>query len=129
MWKLVEKLNTNATCHNLNKERSGRQRTARTQSNINAVTQSLQQNGRRSARRNGCGVSPSSFCRIVKEINFHPFVLVKRQKLKPEDPAKRVTFFNRFLQTIHRDPIFLNNLISSDEAIFCLNAEVNSLNV
>ena len=127
--KNFEKFEGEGTCHNLNKGRSGRRRTVRAPANIARVQRALQRNGKRSSRRNGLHVSPSSFLRIVKDINFHPYVLVSRQKLEPADPPRRVVFCNWFLQMVNGANNFLNNLIVSDEAIFSLNSEVNSRNV
>ena len=53
--------------HNLNQDRSGRHQTVRTPQNINLVQQSLTQHGNRSSRRNGLGLSPTSFLRIVEQ--------------------------------------------------------------
>ena len=93
------------------------------------VRASLQENGRRSCRRNGLNLTPSSFHRIVKDIKVHPYVLIRRQKLENADPPRRLAFCNWFLQTSNNDPNFLRNLIVSDEAIFSLNSEVNTRNV
>ena len=65
----------------------------------------------------------------MKEIKFHPYVLVSRQKLEPVDPPRRVAFCNWFLQMVNGQNNFLDNLIVSDEAIFSLNSAVNSRNV
>ena len=127
--KNVKKFNEEATCHNLNKGRSGHLKTVVNQENIDMVRQSLDEDGKRSSRRNGLGLKPTSFRRIVKEIKFHPYVMVRRQKLKDGDPAQRRDFCNRFLQTLHQNQNFLQNLITSDEAIFSLNSEVNTWNV
>ena len=63
------------TCHNLNDLRSSRRRIARTEENIEIVRRSLIQNGKRSSRRNGLGLSHRTFQRIVKlDIKFHPYV-------------------------------------------------------
>ena len=56
-----EKFGREGTCHNLNKGRSGRRCTIRTQANIDRVRRSLQQNGRRSCRRNGLNLNRTSF--------------------------------------------------------------------
>ena len=80
--KNVTKLNNEATCHNLNKGRSGRRTTVFTQQNINRVRNSLRNNGKRSSRRNGLHLSATSFRRIVKKIKFHPYVMVRRQKTR-----------------------------------------------
>ena len=118
------------TCLNMNKGRSGRRRTARTQQNINLVQLSLQQDGRRSSRRNGLYLTKSTFLRIIhNDIKFHPYVLIRRKKLEPGDPARRLQFCNRLINTVTNDPTFLDRLIVSDEAIFSMNSEVNTRNV
>ena len=127
--KNVRKLNQNATCHNLNKGQSGRPKTALTPQNIDNVRRSLVQDGNRSSRRNGLGLTQSSFVRITHQIKFHPYVLVRRQGLRDGDPAQRLNFCNRLIQMNQNDRNFLQNLISSDEAIFSLNSEVNTRNV
>ena len=61
-----------ATCHDLNKGRSGRRRTARTPENIELVRESFTQHGNRASRRNGLGLSRSSFhrpyCKTLHQI-------------------------------------------------------------
>ena len=64
--KTYQKFLQEATCHDLNKGRSGRRRTARTPKNIEHVRESLTQRGNRSSRRNGLGLSRSSFHRTAK---------------------------------------------------------------
>ena len=127
--KTFEKFGNEGTCHNLNKLRCGRPRTARSPQNIARVRNALQRDGKRSSRRNGLNLSPRSFLRIVKEIKFHPYVLVSRQKLEPVDPPRRMAFCNWFIQMVNNQNHFLDNLIVSDEAIFSLNSEVNTKNV
>ena len=127
--KTFQKFETEGTCHNLNKGNSGRPRTARAPVNIARVRNAVRRNGKRSSRRNGLNLSPASFLRIMRDIRFHPYVLVSRQKLEPVDLPRRVVFCNWFLQMINRQNNFLDNLIVSDEAIFSLNSEVNSKNV
>lgn len=128
--RTYDKFLTEGTCLNLNKGRSGRTRTGRTMENIALVRQSLLENGQRSTRRNGLGLSRCTFNRIVKiDLKFHPYVLIRRQALKEGDPAQRLAFCNRFVDTVDRNPGFLDQLIVSDEAVFSLNSEVNSRNV
>ncbi len=45
------------------------------------------------------------------------------------DPALRLEFCHWFIQNCKEDQTFLSNLITSDEAIFSLNSEVNTHNV
>ena len=128
--KTYEKFEQEGTILNVNKGRSGRRRTARTPVNIDMVRNSLEENGLRSSRRNGLGLTRASFLRIVNlDIKFHPYVLIRRQKLVQGDPARRVTFCNRLIENCRENPNFLDNLITSDEAIFSLNSEVNTRNV
>ena len=75
-------------------------------------------------------MSRRTFQRIVKfDIKFHPYVLIKRQKLLNGDPAQRLAFCNRLLNTVNQNPDFLERLIVTDEAMFSLNSEVNTRNV
>ena len=57
--------------------------------NIELVTQALPQNGRRASRRN-----------VKLDIKFHPYVLIRRLKLKDGAPAERFAFCNRFVNTL-----------------------------
>ena len=64
-------------------------------------------------------ISRSSFSRIVKQdLRFHPYVLIERQELLPNDPEKRLEFCNWFINQSHNDTAFLSNLVTSDEAVF-----------
>ena len=98
---------------------AGRQRTARSAESIQWVRRSLQRNGVTSARRNGLGLSRSSFNRIVRcDLRFHPYVLITNQALRPQDPGLRLRFCQWFVQNCESNENFLSNLITSDEAIF-----------
>ena len=105
------------TCLNVNKGRSGRRRTARTAANIEMVRQSLMENGLRSGRRNGFGLSRTTF------------EIIRRHKLREGDPVQRLDFCNRLVTTVAQIPDFLDKLVVSDEAMFSLNSEINSRNV
>ena len=65
----VQKYNREGTILNLHEYRSGRGRTARSDANVAAVRELLEQANPRdvSARRNGIGISKSAFNRITKE--------------------------------------------------------------
>ena len=120
MIKTFRKFVREGTCHNLNKGRSGRTRTARTAENIELVRQSLTENRQRSSRRNGLGLSLRTFQRIVKfDLKFHPYVLIRRQKLRDGDPAQRLAFCNQFVNMVEQNPAgFLDHLTVSDEVVF-----------
>ena len=65
--KIVKKYEKDGTSLNMNKGRSGRRVTTRTQENTEMVQKALEQNQERiSARRNGLQILPSSFCRTIK---------------------------------------------------------------
>ena len=65
MFKSFEKDDTSL---NMNKGRSARRITTRAQQNIETVWQALEKNqGKIRVRRNGLGILPSSFCRIIKK--------------------------------------------------------------
>ena len=87
-------------------------KTGRTLENINLVLQSLEENGQRSSRRNGLGLSRCTFNRIVKiDLKFHPYVLIRRQALKQGDPAhaQRLTFCIDLLKQLREILVFLIN--------------------
>ena len=77
----VKKYERNFTSRNLNKGRSGRQKTIRTADNIQAVERALQINPRISARRNGLGLTKTTFnCITKKDLRWHPFKMLIRHK-------------------------------------------------
>lgn len=79
---------------------------------------SLERNGNASSRRNGMAISRNTFNRIVRELRVHPYVLTKRQALRPHDPAQRLEFCRWFVNKANDDAEFLQNLVTSDEAFF-----------
>ena len=60
-WKNVKKCKTEGLNLNLNKNRSGRMRTERTQENINLLQEKLIEDPRISAKKNGLDISKSTF--------------------------------------------------------------------
>ena len=97
--KNVNKCERDGTSLNMNKGRSGRRITTRTQEYIAAVRQALERNqGRISARRNGLRISPSSFCRIIKkDLRWYPYRMIRRYNLKDGDYERRSHFCHWFL--------------------------------
>ena len=82
-----------------------------------------------SARRNGSGLSKSSFNRITKNhLRWHPYQINIRHALREDDFRRRLQFSNWFIERC-RDFRFLANLLISDEANFQTNGEVNTLNI
>lgn len=127
IWRNVKKYQTEGTSLNINKGRSGRKRTRRTDENIELVRQHLQENHNVSCRKNGLDMDRTTFHRIVKhEIKFYPYKMHYRHELLPNDLHRRRNFCNWFLQK----PIgFEDMLIIGDEAAFHLNGRVNNHNV
>ena len=77
---------------NRNSGHSGHPRTGRSQENIDRVQELLADNPRGvSSRRNGLGISQSSFVRIVKDdLKWHPCKTRVRHQLKLTDFDRRV---------------------------------------
>ena len=117
------------TSLNRQRENSGRNRTIRSAENTERVRRSLERNGNVSSRRNGLAISRSTSNRIVRELRFYPYVLTKRQALRPHDPAQRLEFCRWLVNKANEDADFLQNFVTSDEAIFSLNSEANKKNV
>ena len=70
--------------------------------------------GNISLRRDRLNIRRSWLHRILPlDLQFHPYVLIRRQAL----------------QQNNKDPAFLTNLVTSDEAVFSLNSEVDTRNV
>ena len=63
------------------------------------------------------GLTTSSVCSNMKTITT------------PNRPCPRLTFCQQFINTTAQDPQFLSNLVTSDEAVFTMNSEVNTRNV
>ena len=127
----IQKYERDGTSLNVNKERSGRRRSVRTDANINRVRQVLnqQQRQRISCRRNTLGMTKSSFNFVTKhDINFHPYKIQVAHKLEPTDYGRRVNFCRWFTHQA-RTNRFLANSIIGDEANFCLNGTVSTQNV
>lgn len=116
------------TSHNRNKGNSGRPRSARTQTNIDAVRRELQANPEASARRNNIPqLTKSSFNRITKyDLKLHPFRMNIQHQLFPRDYQRRVDFCRWF---VARPPRFHNSdLLIGDESTFRMDGKVNTWN-
>ena len=79
----VRKYREHGTSQNMNKGRSGRPKTARSEANIDRMRQSLINNPRQSSRRNDLpNLTKSSYNRITRlDLRFHPYKLQKRHAL------------------------------------------------
>ena len=100
---------------------SGRRITTRTQKALE-INQ-----GRIGARRNGLGISASSFCRIInKDLRWYPYKMIRRHNLKDGDYEERPRFFQCFLHQCNNRR-FLANFAIGGEAGFDLNGTVKIL--
>lgn len=129
VYENVRKYKNNGTSQNRNKGNSGRQRSIRTQENINMVRNILNENPTVSTRRNDSELSQSSFSRITRlDMKWHPYRIRIRHELKPQDFQRRMNFCRWFSAQCH-NPRFLYNFVIGDEACFSMNGRVNSHNV
>ena len=129
IYRNVEKYSNEGSSLNLNKGRSGRRRSVRTQANIDRVREALEENPHISTRRNGLQLSQTAVHRIIRhEIKWHPYKIHVRHELKQQDMARRVRFSQWFLNQC-RNSRFLANVVIGDEAAFHINGQVNTHNV
>ena len=81
IWKNIEKYKTEGLSINLNKDRSSRKKTERTQEHINLLQEKLIEDPKISARLNGLNISKSTFNRITKhDLKWHPNKMHARKK-------------------------------------------------
>jgi hypothetical protein len=101
VYNNVNKHNVNGTSCNLNKGRSGRRRTARTEENIQAVQNAVNARdvGQRIIScRNGIGLSSATFNRITwLDLRFHPYQMIKCHQLLPGDTIDESSFVDGLL--------------------------------
>lgn len=113
----------------MKKKPPGRQRTVRTQENVERVRQAVMQSPRRSAHRHSAAlqISNRTVRRILHgELHFHPYKIAVVQKLNVRDYPQRSAFAQQMLQLYEQ--IENLSLVMSDEAHFHLNGAVNRQN-
>ena len=116
VWRNVHKYKTHGTSLNRNKGNSGRKISVRTDEQIEEIRELLIVSPKVVSRRNGVGISKTTFNKITKyDLKFHPYRIHRRHGLRPTDFPRRERF--------------LTNLIISDEARFAMNGKVNTQNV
>lgn len=92
----------------LNKPRTGRPRSSRTEENVESVRISVRENPALSVRKRARAVNVlrSSLHRILrKDLCLHPYKIQLVQELKPTDGAQRLNFVNEMFE---RFPSFNN---------------------
>jgi hypothetical protein len=115
----VNKFNEHGTILNRNKGNSGRKRTQRIHENIAAVRTIITDDPNSSVRRNGSGLSKSTYQIILKsDLKLHPYKMQIKHQLLETDYARRTAFCNWIYG---RGPRFCDRLVVTDEAAFlCL---------
>lgn len=73
-------------------------------------------------------VSKGSIQKILHSEKLHPYKPTLLQELSEDDYDRRVEFCEFMMERINNNPNFLNNIVFSDEATFCLNGNVNRHN-
>ena len=69
------------------------------------------------ARKNVLGLAKSSWSRVLKQLNYHPYKMVRAQILKQQDLQRRLLMWQN-LVTLADDQ--LGHFCFTDEATFCL---------
>ena len=112
-----------------NKGNSGRRRSARSEENIAAVRELLEQDPHVSSRRNPIAVSQPTFNRIKRlDLRWHPYRMHVRQELLQNDWPRRLRFSEWFNQRCQNEK-FLDRFFIGDEAAFEMNGQANTHNV
>ncbi|KAF2364536.1 Protein of unknown function DUF4817 [Trinorchestia longiramus] len=82
IWRNVTRYKTEGISLNLNKGRSGRKRTGRSEENVRIVQGALTENLQISARKSGLDVTKSTFNRIITlDLKWHPYKMHVRKAM------------------------------------------------
>lgn len=73
-------------------------------------------------------VSKTSILRLLKNEKYHPYKIHLVQELNEDDPDRRLEFCEIMANRCQDDPLFIKNILFSDEATFVLNGTVNKQN-
>ena len=124
---MINKFKTRGTVENQNAGPSGISRTTRTGENIDAGEATIA-NPTLSARRNGLGIPRSTFNEItLHDLNYHPYRICVRHELKAPDYGRRMNY-SRWLLEMFGEVNFIEKVVISDDAAFCMNGAVNTHN-
>lgn len=77
---------------------------------------------------NICDVSQGSVVRLLKKNKFHPYKIQLVQELNEDDPDRRLQFCEEMESLISAHPLFVKNIVFSDECSFFVNGAVNKHN-
>lgn len=73
-------------------------------------------------------VSQSFVVKMLKKEKLHPYKVQLVHELSEDDPDRRLEFCEIFMRHCDENPNFLNSVVFSDEATFCLSGSVNRHN-
>ena len=141
--ELLKKQEKHGTILNCNKasspgeSHSGMKNTAMTPETMEAVKNVLDRDmGKRlgdatmspvrTARKNKLGLPHSTWNELTQKLNYHPYKIIRRQDLLPEDLPRRLQFCNWL---VGRSDEELLQVVVSDKAYFPLTGCVNTQNV
>jgi hypothetical protein len=105
-------------------------RPVRTEANIAAVRDSIEDDPNTSTRRRSqeLNISRSSLQRILHDLQLRPYKVQLTQALQPADHESRRQFADRMLAELQHDQRFFHKIFFSDEAHFYLSGYVNKQN-
>lgn len=126
---LIKKFEETGSVENI--KPPGRPRNVRTSENIAIVSESVVSEPTMSIPRRSqeLDISSTSLWRILHlDLHLHPYKIQLTQELKPIDHFQRRRFVNWMLEQRAVDAGFSKKIITSDEAHFQLNGQVNKQN-
>ncbi|XP_067205325.1 uncharacterized protein [Linepithema humile] len=118
--RTVRRFMDNGTVKDL--ERSGRSKSVASEEKQIEIAQAFVENPHLSLRRTGNehDASHETVRKVLKNIHFHPCKIHLVQELNEDDPDRRIEFSETMMNRIDEDPLFLYNIVFSDEATFTL---------
>lgn len=133
----ISKSTTNRIFHNFehmgtvkNLPKTGRRKTATNDNKSLDIMLALQEEPMTSVPKLALVYDNSerSIRRILKGNKMRPYKVTLVQELLEDDPERRMQFCQEIMDIIDIQPDFINRILFSDEATFCLNGFVNRHN-
>jgi hypothetical protein len=128
--KLINRVRSSGSVVPNRKGVGGIDRTVRTPNTEDEVLETFNEDGTRSIRNvaNTMGLTKSTVQRILRDNRMHGYHYTKVQHLLPEDYAPRVEFCTWLLEQHAKNPLFLKNILFTDESYFSRQGTFNSHN-